>query len=166
MRLAGIQMPPSLLPTWHPSLHHNNRLRLPSPLRLRVRKAYYSAKFFPTSTIFQLLVMALRVSAQGGRLNRACTIRSAIKEAYLTHQMSPTLFLRISGTVASTAMITTVNRLKLRVTKATRGHIAIYPSRLQFLQLPGKRRLESQPPLIQLELDLDLPLNSHVLSRS
>jgi hypothetical protein len=159
-------MPPSLLPTWHPSLHHNNRLRLPLPLHLCVRKAYYSARSSPNSTIFQLLVMALRASAQGGRLNRACTIRSAIKEAYLTHQMSPTLCLRISGTVASTAMITTVSRLKLHVKKATRGHIATYPSRLRCLQLPAKRHLESQPPLIQLELDLDLPLSFHVLSRS
>lgn len=168
MRLARTQMPPSLLLTWHPSLHHNNRLRLPTLLHLCVHKAYYSARFFPSSTAFQLLVMALRASALEGRLNRACTIRSAIKEAYLTHQMAPTLCLRIFGTAASTAMTATVSRLNLNlnVKKATRGHKATYPSRLRCLQLPAKRHLESQPPIIQSGLELNLLQSFHVLSRS
>ena len=167
MRLAETQMPPSLLPTWYKRLHHNNRLPLLSPPHLRVLKAYCSARFFPISIIFQPSVMALRASAQGGLPNRACIIPSTIKEAYLIRQMSPTLHLRISGTVASTATITTVNRLKFEplVRKATRGHVATYLGRLQCLLRPARRPLENRPPII-IQLELGHLPSYHALSRN
>jgi hypothetical protein len=145
-------MPPNPRPTWHQSLHHNNRLLL-SPPHLRVPKACFSARFFPSNTVFPLLVMALRAFAQEGHLNPAYTILLAIKEVYLIHQMSPSLRPRVSGIVASTATITTGN-LPRPLKKATHGHIATSRNPLQYLRSLVKPLLESHRRLIPRVLDL------------
>lgn len=153
-------MPPNPRPTWRQSLHHNNRLLLLSPPHLRVLKACFLARFFPSNTIFPLLVMELRAFAQEGHLNPAYTIPLAIKEVYLIHQMSPSLRPQVSGIVASTATITTGN-LPRPLKKATHGHIATSQNLLQYLRYLVKPLLEN--PRRPIPRVLDLHPNCHVL---
>lgn len=99
--------------------------------------------------------MELRASAHGGRLNPAYTIPGATREAYLTHQMSPSPRPQAPGIVASTATVLTASPHRIPLTKATRGHRAIFPNLNRALPPPAKRLLEKAPPLIPpLEVDL------------